>query len=930
MIRDQLCLDGLWDFHCATGNSVSLQPKIDHLDIACRTARVPGPWQAQFDDLRMASGTAWYRRHFKAPPAWRGRAVILRFGAVNYHAEVQLNGRTVGSHEGGFLPFEFDVTDAVRLGADNELLVRVILPTSDPGNYPEFPFAEIPFGKQSWYGPLGGIWQSVVLESRSPLHLTAVRLVPRLEDGGITVRVMLAASAVPVAVPLALDLAVTDAAGATVTAATLAADPTAEEIETELAVPAPLPWSPEAPNLYRLTATLRSGRRVLDRLTESFGFRTIQARGGRLYLNGALLYLRGALDQDYYPDGICTAPSLAFLEDQLRKAKELGLNCLRCHIKVPDPRYYEVADRLGMLIWSELPNFGLATPRARERAEATLRGIVERDGNHPSIICWTIINENWGVDLVHDADHRDWLKRMFAWLKAFDPTRLVVDNSPIAPSLHVQTDIEDFHYYAAMPDDRRDWDGFLDGFAGRADWTFSRNGDAERTGQEPLIVSEFGNWGLPDPAALAGPDGREPWWFETGHDWSDGVMYPHGIEQRFRDWHLDRVFGSLRGLVEAAQWQQFLALKYQIEAMRRRPQIAGYVLTEFTDCHWESNGLLDMRRNPRVFHERFAEVNADTVIVPRWERTAYWEGETAVLGLTLAHGAGPALKGARLEARLAHGVELAVPAVAAGEACDLGTVELAVPLAGHTAARQIELTLRSAAGEVIASNRVDLVTYPRRLAPAAGLPLWSPDPALRERLAALGYALAPSLDRAAGVVAERLDGELHGFVRHGGALLLLADHAVSLDPFFPNWQRVRVQGRDGTPWRGDWASSFAWLRREGPFARVPGPVLIDHAFDRVIPRHVILGCNRLDFEARVHAGMVVGWVHKPAALIVERNYGQGRLVATTFRLLADAPEADPTATTLLDGLIELALAGACVGTAGVEVASDRVPTRRVA
>ena len=258
-------------------------------------------------------------------------------------------------------------------------------------------------------------------------------------------------------------------------------------------------------------------------------------------------------------------PSIAFLEDQFRKAKELGLNCLRCHIKAADPRYYEVADRMGMLIWTELPNGGMATDRSRGRKEKLLKGIVDRDGNHPSIIIWTIINENWGVDLVNDADHRDWLKRTFAWLKAYDPTRLVVDNSPLAPSFHVESDIADYHFYAAIPDHRDEWDKFVDELARRASWLYSPHGDAVITGREPLMCSEFGNWGLPYPKDLRDKKGEEPWWFETGHDWGEGVMYAHGVENRFSDWSLDRVFGDLRRFVIAAQWQQFRALKYQIE-----------------------------------------------------------------------------------------------------------------------------------------------------------------------------------------------------------------------------------------------------------------------------------------------------------------------------------------------------------------------------
>jgi hypothetical protein len=148
------------------------------------------------------------------------------------------------------------------------------------------------------------------------------------------------------------------------------------------------------------------------------------------------------------------------------------------------------------------------------------------------------------------------------------------------------------------------------------------------------------------------------------------------------------------------------------------------------------------------------------------------------------------------------------------------------------------------------------------------------------------------------------------YVRRGGRLLLLPEGDCSLNPLFPHWQAVRVQNRDGTMWRGDWASSFAWLRREGTFAGLPGQPLLDETFDRVIPTHVIANCNLLDFQARVHAGLVVGWIHKPVALAVERAYGEGHLVVSTFRLFRDAPGADPTATALLDSLIALATASA--------------------
>src|SRR6478735_422444 len=258
MLDNQIDLDGVWEFLHIADDRLTGPAEV-------RQIVVPSPWQAHFHDLRMRAGIGIYRRTVHVPADWLHDTISIRFGAVFHNTKVFINDQPVGSNEGGFRPFSFDVTAYLKPGR-NEIKVRVDSPTDNPAEFPDSPFAEIPFGKQSWYGPLSGIWQSV--------------------------------------------------------------------------------------------------------------------------------YLRAALDQDYYPDTICTVPSIAFLEDQFRKAKELGLNCLRCHIKAADPRYYEVADRIGMLIWTELPNGGMATDRSRGRKEKLLKGIVDRDLNHPSIIIWTIINEN--------------------------------------------------------------------------------------------------------------------------------------------------------------------------------------------------------------------------------------------------------------------------------------------------------------------------------------------------------------------------------------------------------------------------------------------------------------------------------------------------------------------------------------------------------
>ncbi|MDX7951176.1 glycoside hydrolase family 2 TIM barrel-domain containing protein [Lichenihabitans sp. Uapishka_5] len=899
-------LDGPWEFRFGD-------------DPAWRAVSVPNPWQASCPDLRDRFGLGRYRRRVTLPDTMD--MVVLRFGAASEIATVRLDGRELGRHEGGYLPFEIVVPpEAPR---DALLEVDTLQPSLDEATYPDRPFPEYPHGKQSWYGPLGGLWQSVMVETRPLSHIAHVAVRAGM-DGVAFVTIEVAQ------VPRngIVRVALLDRHGAAVTHAQGAL----REGGTSLSLAAQSPdlWSPDDPVLYSLEVTLEGEGRALDRVTETFGFRSIEALDGKLLLNGKPLYLRGALDQDYYPDGICTPPSTAFLEDQIRKAKALGLNCLRCHMKVPDPRYHAVADRLGMLIWTEIPNVAQFTARSAARLRDTFAGILRRDGNHPSIICWTIINEDWGTRLVEDADHRAWLAETYDWVKALDPTRLVVDNSPCLPNFHVKTDIDDYHYYRGIPERRAEWDALTADFANRPDWSFTPHGDGQRTGREPMVVSEFGVWGLPHPRTMHAADGAEPAWMESGPFWGDGAAYPHGVESRAAALSLDRAFGSFDGFIDAAQWHQFQGLKYQIESMRAQASIMGYVITEFTDVHWEANGLLDLARNPRVFHDRFASVNADVVLLPRLERWAFWEGETVSVPLRVATGGAKIPAGAMLEWRFAgQGGQVPVPAMPPTVVEQVTILDLDIPATTMSERIPLSLTLRDPSGAILASNTEPLACYPRSAAPPERVA--SPDPVLRAYLAALGYAVvAPEI--ADVLVTRDLDAADVEAIRQGRHVLVLADGHTPKRPslradelpreppflpvvdarpglpaathhFFPGLGLVE---RHGTLWRGDWIGNFSWLRRTGAFAALPGGPMLDLGFDRVVPHHVLTGLQPWEWETRVQAGVVVGWAHKPAATLCERPFGAGRLVATTFRLMEDPAGQDPVAATLMRAIIETA------------------------
>lgn len=865
--RIRLSLDGQWYF--STGETLTTDTR--------NLITVPSPWQADAR-FRDHAGEAWYQREFEIPAQWMegGRVLNLGFGAVDYFAEIWLNNIKVGEHENGYLPFELDITDVARLGR-NILTVHVKDPLES--------FHEIPHGKQSWYGLLSGIWQSVWVESRPANHIQRVRI---LTNGGeVSAQLQGRGDFMD-----GLTAEIFDPAGKIVAQAELV------ETAFSLCIEQPRVWSPDEPNLYTLRLCTRS-----DELTETFGFRTIEAQDGRILLNGRPFYLRGALDQDYYPELISTPPSLEYIEDQFRKAKKMGLNCLRIHIKVADPRYYTAADKVGLLIWTELPNHILLSQQARRRARQTLAGMLERDGNHPSIGIWTIINESWGIDLT-DPAQRAWLIETYRWLKELDPTRLVVGNSACWSNFHVATDIADFHIYYAMPDQHEKWRKWTEIYKRRPWWLFAHEyteykqwreflldpwslserppaTDAQPKGDEPLLVSEFGNWGLPDIDKLCeGNGGIAPWWFDTGLEWGSGVVYPRGIEQRFRQYHLDRVFPSLSALTETSQRLQLEALKFQIENMRAHASIQGYVITELTDIHWESNGLLDMYRNPKVPYSFLHRFNADDVLIPLWERLTYSASEICSMQILFSHYSVTNIKEPMLvwevtsDGFSARGAQLPAAECTSFGITDLGFVRFETPLVKDPVVARLEFKLFDDE-RLIASTDQEIYIFPEPSPSGDGLPVFSPD--LRVPLGKLGCSITDDLSQAKVAIVTKLDDSFRSFILRGGRVLLLAEYEDALQMYIPH---VEIKERKDTAWQGDWASSLGWHR----FEKIPTGGTVNFAFAGLTPEHVISGFVPRDFAFNVYAGLFVGWLHKPVPTIARRWLGEGEVLISTFRL----------------------------------------------
>jgi hypothetical protein len=886
--RHIISLDGSWDF--------SFEEPTARLAGERHSIRVPGIWQTQFPELRNAQGTGHYVRQIELPADWAADRVVLVMEGVFHEASILVDGRPVATNRNGWTEIEVDLTDDLK-GA-KRFTLAVIARVPDDRDYERSSFGQSLAAKQDWYGIHGGVWKPARLERRKQLHLkeVAIEASTDLRSHGVSVKGALSLEQ-PAKVRIELKHE-----GTTVAQDEFAVNSRAFELllpvaDVEL-------WSPEAPKLYQVAVSLIAHDAIADAIERNVGFRLFESRDARLFLNGRPFYMFGALDQDWYPKEDCRHPDAAFLEQRFRNAKAMGLNTLRCHVKIPDKLYLELADRLGLIVWLDMPYMEFLAPSTREEFRDTFRKSVATHGHHPSICIWTLFNEGWGIDLDDNPDDRAWLIETFDLGKALVPGNLVVDNSACFPrNYHMKSDIEDFHWYNAFPTQNEAFAETTRQFAARADWAWSPHGDAVKSGGEPLICSEFGVWGLPHPCDILEPDGSEPWWFESGHDWNGGAAYPHGIQTRFRDAQLAPIFGDLDGFVDAAQEFQYRALKYQIETLRWSRPISGYVVTELNDVQWEANGLMDARNNPRRFAERLANLQQPWLVIARSARTAIGEGETLEVAVRLA-GAGEIPGSARLAWRF--GEQSGVT--------PLSGAPIAIRLKGAAVDRivvqNLKLEALDAAGRLLSRNVVEFCVVPRLESAAALYPI---DPGAEEILTAMAYPEgAASLSSANVALATRLTTPVRELLLAGRKVLLIANQIDALvDPErklpasdLHNFPKMELATREGTAWDGRWMGAFSWRRTDGPWAGLPNGPMLDEHWSGLLPNHVLRGFRSTAFGGLVDAGVAVAWLHKVAAFTKRSFIGRGWITVSTFEMRSKAAAENPLAPHLLRALAQ--------------------------
>lgn len=429
-----LSLNGQWQY--GAGQAGQAPPFGEGLP---QTILVPYPVESALSGIGREDTYGWYRRTFEVPADWSGDHVMLNFGAVAWRTSVYVNGQLVGSHTGDYESFSFDITPFLNPGGANEIVVGFFDPIGGAGE---------PVGKQITGAPRGiyhtassGIWQTVWLEPVSADHITALNLVPEPSHGRLELTASTATSA-------PAQLLVQALAGRRVVAS--AAGPAQQPLM--LRIRHARLWSPSRPYLYGLRIRLLTGTTPLDDVQSYFGMRSIRlGRAGgatRILLNGKFLFETGALDQGYWPDGLYTAPTDAAMRFDILAAKRLGYNMLREHQKVQADRWYYWADRLGILVWQDMPAMrppeGIV-PTAAEQAQfrAELGSIVEQHRSDPSVVGWVPFNEGW-VQFDPAGVTRE--------VKRLDPSSLVDTDSGSANCCHAvqpgDSDVSDTHLYS--------------------------------------------------------------------------------------------------------------------------------------------------------------------------------------------------------------------------------------------------------------------------------------------------------------------------------------------------------------------------------------------------------------------------------------------------------------------------------------------------
>lgn len=585
---------------------------------------VPGIWNLAFPDYH---GPAVYYRTIRIPQTWAARRTFLVFDGCNYLAHVYLDGRKIGSHEGGYIGFELEVTDHVRPGEDQLLTVWVI--HSPPKqNIADTHLEDVASSKELWYYSYAGLWGTVRLESRPSVFVDDVFAAPNLAKGYVDITMSVNGSAFAGG-----EWTLRDGKDRRV-----AAGPC--KSRWRIPIRHPRPWSPQDPHLYTLEVALPNGSRKSIR----FGMRDIGVRRDGFFLNGKPLYLKGVLLQPNYPETLINAPGRAFVRKELRRIRDGGFNLIRAHIKPMLPYALDLADEMGLLVYEE-PALGWIrkSPHLVRRALSEVSEMIARDRNHPSIICWGVVNENGGT---YKAIRSSVCRR----IHRLDPTRPAIGDSgayALVPqggwsgTTHIklprtmrQEPFEDAHMYIRAPILRKAFDflrlaGNPDRMPDTSEFTLQERGANApwlrrlRRNRPRIFLSEYGYGGLMNFQKAV-----RRYKLKTCQDARQYVEFGKSLDKDLKARGIWKDFGSMEELLRQVNSLQAEGDRKQTEAIRLNPLITGYVITQFNDVAWEcSAGLTDVWRDPKPAYYAMQNANRPVIGVLQPEAITLEEGK---------------------------------------------------------------------------------------------------------------------------------------------------------------------------------------------------------------------------------------------------------------------------------------------------------------
>ena len=561
--KDWLSLNGEWDFSFEYGPACKIQ--------------VPFVYQCKKSGIndQKTCRTVTYKRKFTVPPGWRGKDILLHFGAADYRCKVCVNGRYVGGHVGGHTPFELDITDDVNWKEEEIFVIVEDFPTDETIARGKQFWREKP--EYIWYTGSTGIWQSVWIEPRTKACFEWIHFTPDIDNGQVKISYRLGdGTPLPCSSKWEITLQ-----GETFFSGELLC----REYEDSFTVTVfgnhvlsgpfhsdGLCWSPDSPTLFDVTAQLLEDGKAADTVNSYFGMRKISVENGMLYLNNHPCYQKLLLDQGYWEESLLTAPDdEAFRQDILR-AKAMGFNGCRKHEKLEDPRFLYWADKLGFLVWEGMASFISYTPSAAAQFIKEWEEVIHRDYNHPSIIVWGMLNESWGVPQIYDnLMQQHYAASLYHLAHSLDSTRLVISNDGWEMT---ETDVCAIHSYShGTEDDCRQqlvfaecvitWPGIESGKI-VSHLPFAKGYHYQG---QPVILTEFGG--------ISGAGGEEGWGYTCAHS-----------EKEFLE-----VYRRL------------------ITVLNDSEILCGFCYTQLADVQQETNGLLNKMHEFKYDPKKIREIN---------------------------------------------------------------------------------------------------------------------------------------------------------------------------------------------------------------------------------------------------------------------------------------------------------------------------------